>query len=372
MKFHTELTQTDWVHFLDRRRSMFIYFPYVYAEFNLLEEAIGISYKRHLFKWFGDRGVHYRSKSELASVNAHLLGILEHDLKRVEEWRDRALAWDAKARELITFFESDQKDKIMLEDFEQYFLEFAQVLMHTVTIPYIALSAIDTKLEETGDINAWKPAKDILEPLRGFTTYPQLERVMLTHFWKLVGEQSGIKDAELIDKATPDEIMSLARGDAFPTKEELKQRKEWCIFWHFERELAWQFVYDRSVSEELPVLVDTPFVEETVLHGKIAMKGYATGRVARIDNYSDLKNYSKGDIVVSINTSPDLMPALATCSAIVSEEGGIMCHAAIVSRELKVPCIIGVKGVTKVLKNGDMIEVDAERGIVTIVDRVAK
>ena len=61
------------------------------------------------------------------------------------------------------------------------------------------------------------------------------------------------------------------------------------------------------------------------------------------------------------------MPALLLCSAIVTDEGGIMCHAAIIARELKKPCIIGAKVATKVLKDGDLVEVDAEKGIVRLV-----
>jgi len=61
------------------------------------------------------------------------------------------------------------------------------------------------------------------------------------------------------------------------------------------------------------------------------------------------------------------MPAIQKCSAIVTDEGGIMCHAAIVARELKKPCIIGTKVATKVIKDGDMLEVDADKGIVRIL-----
>jgi len=63
------------------------------------------------------------------------------------------------------------------------------------------------------------------------------------------------------------------------------------------------------------------------------------------------------------------MPAIKKASAIVTNVGGITCHAAIVSRELKIPCIIGTKIATKVLKDGDLVEVDAQKGIVKILKR---
>jgi pyruvate,water dikinase len=61
-------------------------------------------------------------------------------------------------------------------------------------------------------------------------------------------------------------------------------------------------------------------------------------------------------------TSPDFIPILKKVSAIITDEGGITCHAAIVSRELKIPCIVGTKIATKVLKDGDVVEVDAQKG----------
>lgn len=72
----------------------------------------------------------------------------------------------------------------------------------------------------------------------------------------------------------------------------------------------------------------------------------------------------KGEILVTVMTSPDFMVAAKKAAAIVTDEGGITCHAAIVSREMKIPCIIGTKIATKVLKDGDIVEVDADKGVV--------
>ena len=68
--------------------------------------------------------------------------------------------------------------------------------------------------------------------------------------------------------------------------------------------------------------------------------------------------------MVSISTNPSLVPAMRNAAAIVTNTGGVTCHAAIVSRELKIPCIIGTNMATKALKNGDKVEVDANKGII--------
>lgn len=79
---------------------------------------------------------------------------------------------------------------------------------------------------------------------------------------------------------------------------------------------------------------------------------------------------SAGDVVVSPMTTPDLLPAMKLSSAIVTDEGGLTCHAAVVARELGKPCVIGTKIATKVLKDGDTVEVDAEKGIVRIIEQL--
>lgn len=103
------------------------------------------------------------------------------------------------------------------------------------------------------------------------------------------------------------------------------------------------------------------------LIGQTAQSGYAKGVVKIIIRAKDMKKMKKGDILVSIATDPDIVPAMKKAAAIITEQGGITSHAAIVSRELGIPCIIGTKIATKVLKDGDLVEVDAHKGIVKIL-----
>ena len=67
-------------------------------------------------------------------------------------------------------------------------------------------------------------------------------------------------------------------------------------------------------------------------------------------------------------TIPDFLPAMKKAVAFVTDEGGILCHAAIVAREFKKPCIVGTKFATKILKDGDYVEVDANNGVVRLLE----
>ena len=101
--------------------------------------------------------------------------------------------------------------------------------------------------------------------------------------------------------------------------------------------------------------------------GQIAYRGKIEGIVKIIKNKEQFSKFEIGDVLVASMTTPDFISILKKASAFVTDEGGITCHASIVARELKKPCIIGTKIATKVLKDGDLVEVDAEKGIVRII-----
>ncbi len=106
------------------------------------------------------------------------------------------------------------------------------------------------------------------------------------------------------------------------------------------------------------------------ISGMVASKGYSVGKVVKF-SYKKSGGHSKkiekmgiGDIVVTEMTRPNIITACEKAGAIVTDEGGILSHAAIISRELGVPCVIGTKLATRILNDGDFVEVDAETGIV--------
>ncbi len=104
--------------------------------------------------------------------------------------------------------------------------------------------------------------------------------------------------------------------------------------------------------------------ETNIIKGVAANRGKARGRAKIIMGKADLYKIEDGDIMITPLSTPDFVAAIEKCSAIVTDEGGITCHAAIVSRELNKPCITGTKFATKVFKDGDIVEVDADNGIV--------
>ena len=107
--------------------------------------------------------------------------------------------------------------------------------------------------------------------------------------------------------------------------------------------------------------------DSAVLQGDIAQMGIARGFVRRVMGHKQIEELKKGEILVSSMTIPDFLPAMKKAAAIVTNEGGVLCHAAILARELQKPCITGTKFATHILRDGDYVEVDANNGIVKFV-----
>ena len=100
------------------------------------------------------------------------------------------------------------------------------------------------------------------------------------------------------------------------------------------------------------------------LHGQVATEGYAVGKVKIIKNINDVVKVELNDIIVSSMTTPEFTSAIEKAAGFITDEGGITCHAAIISREFNIPCIVGTKNATTVLKDGQKVELDAFHGIV--------
>lgn len=106
-----------------------------------------------------------------------------------------------------------------------------------------------------------------------------------------------------------------------------------------------------------------------LIKGITASSGSTRGRVRILKSPQEIELMEEGEILVIEMTSPVYVPAIKKAAAIITDIGGITCHAAIISRELGIPCIVGTRVATKVLKNGDLVEVDANNGIIKLLSK---
>jgi pyruvate,water dikinase len=101
-----------------------------------------------------------------------------------------------------------------------------------------------------------------------------------------------------------------------------------------------------------------------ILEGQGASPGIRSGKVVIIRDIKDAAKVKEGDVLVAKMTNPDMVPAMRRVAAIITDEGGMTCHAAIVSRELGTPAVVGTKTATSKLKNGQFVTIDGEKGLV--------
>ncbi len=113
-----------------------------------------------------------------------------------------------------------------------------------------------------------------------------------------------------------------------------------------------------------------PNTNPDVLSGQAAWPGVCRAR-ARVVMSADgsAETIEEGEVLVSIQSNPTLMPLLRHCGAVVTDDGGIVCHAAIIARELRKPTLIGTGQATTLIRTGDLVEVDTYAGQVRIIER---
>jgi phosphoenolpyruvate synthase/pyruvate phosphate dikinase len=163
----------------------------------------------------------------------------------------------------------------------------------------------------------------------------------------------------------PKEIIDLLKKQVVDKNILKGRQKNTCII--LEKKLLKVYYGDKGMKKRKQELfINTDKVN--IIKGQVANTGNATG-IAKVCNGAKdaLKKIKKGDILITGMTLPDYVPAMKRAGAIITDEGGITCHAAIMSRELDIPCIIGTKVASHILKDGDKIKVDAKRGVVEII-----
>lgn len=199
-----------------------------------------------------------------------------------------------------------------------------------------------------------------LYTLRQYMRYPLLKAGydainLLTEIGKRVGFTY-----EQVLHLSPQEISKALSGEILGQREIKKRINEGYALYLIDGKFM------ILSGKDLKMRVFEAEVEErqTQVLGTVANIGKHKGRVKIVYTRKDIAKVKKSDVLVSTMTDPYFVPAMMKAGAIVTDEGGILSHAAIVSREFGIPCIVGTKIATKVLKDGDLVEVDAVKGIV--------
>lgn len=182
-----------------------------------------------------------------------------------------------------------------------------------------------------------------------------------------IGNRMGIgQDIKLISY---EEMINYLKNNDAVMQEVVKKRKEaWAVLSIDGKiSIISGITSVKTTAKEYKIEDLQMQVSQKVVKGRPACLGKVTGKVRIIMNIKEINKIKQGDVLITPMTTPDFVPILKKVYAIVTDEGGVTCHAAIVSREFSIPCIVGTGNATKVFKDGDVIEVDAKLGVAKII-----
>ena len=302
------------------------------------------------------------AKQARDSLLQHVVHLFQHDRPQLLEILQygQSLYRDSEIR--IQRGSRDFRDLDEAADF------MARVAQYTTTFPVFVLHA--SQQEGCQD----PEAISLAEGLRAHTLYPAIERYII--------DPLAVKATKALGFSEPEEAPTVA------TWSELRQGSldrdilEWrleavrngrrFVFQSIEGEDQVRFLSQtayllmRLANQRKMVRQENP----NELVGQAAWPGIHRGR-ARVVLSPDAvgQTIEDGEVLISIQSSPALMPLLKRCGAIVTDEGGIACHAAIISRELRKPTLMGTKSATSLIHTGDLVEVDTYAQVIRIIER---
>lgn len=296
----------------------------------------------------------HRAESEHATTLDVFVETFLNDTGRFRQIAQETLASVDKIRALIRL-ESLGKDQV--QELVKLYIEAWPGIIATYYLPTaLQEKQIDLDAEQKEDLVF---SNDIR--LKTEAYYDQVDE----YIFRLIKRQRPDISDNLAKLVSLEEIQE----ERFPEATVLRQREMSGV-------INGQIISQQDIEEKIISLgyemekktIDRSVVE---LKGQTAFKGRATGPIKVIFSKKDIHKVREGDVLVAPMTNPDYLPAMKLAAAFVTDEGGVLCHAAIVARELQKPCVIGTKIVTDVLKDGDIVEVDADVATVRVVSKIS-
>ncbi len=332
------LSQVKWLKYLEREQELFIFASFIYAYGKMFKEVTGFGFRKQLHYYKGTKGIFYREEEEMRECDTYFAHLIDGNDKRINLLIEKEKEiWDNKESFIKV---TSVKEQVKL---------FQEALLYNTVIPYRLLSALTYTKSNHQDL------RTRLELIRFRSLYPILFLNLIEPLLEKTRKKLGVSK-ELVSMVTSQELISILENNLEISEEELKKRNEGCYFFLANDKIVFHYgkftVVERTINN----------VNE--LKGNVACQGMVKGSVKIVNNPKQMEKFQKGDILLSINTNPSLMPVIEKASAIVTDEGGVLCHAAIISRELGIPCITGTEFATKIFNDGDKVEVNAMNGIV--------
>ncbi len=347
----------DWKKFLTRPYDLFFVSIHAHTYHAELKKILGLNCKHSLY--IGQNGMVdiYHDVESSREIHRTMHELLNNDRPKLEKFLEEIKSAEQKIKNIINESKNDNF-QINIFSIDYYLKLYTKSFAYLTAIPFNLGSAIvENKLEQRDEIFSRILCES--KKLRSVNYYQNLEKYILEPAFLNLTKKHNLS-SDIFRHLTLHEIEKLIDQKYTISKQKLEQRKKEFVYLASENDR--HLFYGNGLSPQLNKILALPSSSEKNIKGQTAYPGKVRGQIKIVLRPDDIKKFKEGNILVGVSTNPDLMPILCKAGAIVTDEGGLLSHAAILARELKIPCIIGTGNATKILKDGDFIEVDAEKG----------
>lgn len=314
-----------------------------------LNDLVGQGFQHNLITFESGTSANYLIVEELKAYCAHLVNLISNKESLPQKWSEQVIHNTDKIFTLMR--ELNSRSTFSQLDFNQ--LQENRLIITTANFSI-------KKIIDYLPPNLTEKYLDLFTKVRIYTepVYNETDRLLKKIILSI---SEGKIPEKLISVLTTEEVGQYFLNKKLPSLGDLEGRINGCALLydeHGEMNLFQGQEYKNLIS------TITAHLANREITGMVAYKGKATGKVRVVLDPKNCLDFEEGDILVAGMTRPEYLNLMKKSSAFVTDAGGLLSHAAIVARELKKPCIVGTEIATKVLKDGDKVEVDAESGIV--------
>ncbi len=320
------------------------------------KKELGVAYKDNPASATGLAVTYYYFESDLEAVKKAFLAKLKKDANYYLKIRGAYREHVTATRNLLKQIEKKSLTVNIFEKVKRYFVDLYPVYRFTLLVP----STWSDDVKKMLGVKAEETIRAAFEDrLFSEGTFEAVDFAMQS---LVKARLNAVGKSEKFSKfMTESEILALVKSEKI-NWDEIARRT--CGYVYCKGKVCSTCDYRKVFAENKYFYSEEVHVGD-LLKGTVACVGLTVaGKVHLLFSLEQVSEFKEGEVLVTPMTVPDFLPAMKKAVAIVTDEGGVTCHAAIVSRELKIPCLIGTKVATKWLKNGDLVEVDTVKGVV--------
>ena len=318
-----------------------------------LEKLVGKEISDYFLTFEPDVSLNFLSKNDLTKICKHLARLVINNEKIAKKWCQLVIKETDNFSELLKTI-SKQRNV----GFKEY-LNLRNIIYKHIppnfavkkVADYLPPDILEKYLEDFSYIRVYSE-----------TVYNDTDKILRKIFSNIA--KTTRYPEKLLLTLTKTELELYFKTNQLPEKDTLEERYNGCALrYHNGKE---EIILGKKFNELKSKLTNQGSSND--IKGSTAFPGIARGKVKIVFDPLKTSDFNKGDILVTGMTRPDFLGLMKKSAAFITDAGGMLSHAAIVARELKKPCIVGTQIATKVLKNGDIVEVNANNGTVKIIN----